>query len=148
MFTSMFTSMFISTAALILLPLTLAAPTPVEHLAPLRRAADIGGQHANGNYIVSIKPDTVDPYNRGQWLNKVLGAHNVTLDDYTTQKLKLRWNKDVFNGFSGRFSPEALDDLRNQPEVAYIEEGLSLCLSVDYPSFSLIHNYRYLHTHT
>jgi hypothetical protein len=110
---------------LTLLPLTLAAPI-VEHLAPLRRAVDVGGRHANGRYIVSIKPDTVDPNARGQWLNKVFSAHNVSLDYETTQKLKLRWDKDVFNGISGPFSTEALTALRKQPEVAYIEEGPSL----------------------
>jgi hypothetical protein len=107
---------FIATLALLLallplLPLTLAAP--VVHLAPLRRALDIGGRHANGNYIVSFK----DPNNRGKWLNKVLAAHNVTLDYNTTQTL---------NGIAGTFSTEALDVLRKQPEVAYIEEGPSL----------------------
>jgi cerevisin len=124
--------MFTSTAAralLALLPLTLtlAAPTPVvEHLAPLRRAVDVGSRHADGNYIVSLKSDTVDPNNRGQWLNKVLDAHNVTLDYHTTQNLKLRWNKAIFDGIAGTFSPEALNVLRKQPEVAYIQEGPSL----------------------
>jgi cerevisin len=128
--------MFASTIVLSLLsllpmlPLTLAAP--VVHLAPLRRAVEVGGQHANGRYIVSIKPDTVNPDARGQWLNKVLGAHNVTLDYETTQNLKLRWNKDVFNGISGPFSSEAINVLRKQPEVAYIAEGPSFSLSVDY----------------
>jgi hypothetical protein len=130
--------MFASTAVLSLLsllsllpvlPLTLAAP--VVHLAPLRRAVDVGRRHANGRYIVSIKEDAVDPDARGQWLNKVLAAQNVTLDSETTQKLKLRWNKDVFNGISGAFSTEAVDVLREQPEVAYIEEGSTLSLSVD-----------------
>jgi hypothetical protein len=110
----MFTS--IATLALLaLLPLTLTAP--ILHLAPLRRALDVGARYANGNYIVSFKADTVDPNNRGQWLNEVLAAHNVTLDYNTTQTL---------NGIAGTFSPEALDVLRKQPEVAYIEEGPSL----------------------
>jgi hypothetical protein len=120
--------MFTTTAALAflsLLPLTLTAPV-TEHLAPLRRAVDVGGQHISGDYIVSIKSDTVDPYNRGQWLNKVLATHNVTLDHHTTQNLELRWNKEVFNGIAGRFSTEALNVLRKQPEVAYVHEGPSL----------------------
>jgi hypothetical protein len=117
--------MLSSTAVLSQLPPTLAAPV-VEHLAPLRRAIDVGGRHADGRYIVSIKPDTVNPDARGEWLNKVLGAHNITLDFETTQKLKLRWNKDVFNGISGAFSTEVINVLRKQPEVEYIEEGPSL----------------------
>jgi hypothetical protein len=122
--------MFTSTAAralLALLPITLAAPAPVvEHLAPLRRAVDVGSRHADGNYIVSLKSDTVDPNSRGQWLNKVLDAHNVTLDYHTTQNLKLRWNKAILDGIAGTFSPEALNVLQKQPEVAYIQEGPSL----------------------
>jgi hypothetical protein len=124
--------MFASTTVLSLLsllPLTLAAP--VVHLAPLRRAADVGERHANSHYIVSIKQDTVNPKARGEWLDKVLGAHNVTLDYETTQELKLRWDKDIFNGISGPFSTEAVDVLRKQPKIEYIEEGPSLSLSVD-----------------
>jgi len=114
--------MFIYTAALALLPFSLAAPL-VAHLAPIRRTADVGGRSANGSYIVSIKSNTVKPKNRGRWLNKVLSTNSVTLDDDTTQSLKLKWSPDVFNGIAGTFSTDALDALRAQPEVAWIEEG-------------------------
>ena len=114
--------MFIFTATLFLLPFSLAAPL-VEHLAPIRRAVDVGGRNTNGGYIVAIKPSTVDPNNRLQWLNKVLNAQGITLDDDATQSLKLRWSEDVFNGLAGTFSTGALDTLRRQPEVAWVEEG-------------------------
>lgn len=120
--------MFICVATLILLPLSLAVPL-VEHLAPIRRAVDVGGRNANGGYIVAIKPDTVDPNNRLQWLNKVLTAQGVTLDAEATQSLKLKWNKDVFNGIAGTLSTEALNALRRQPEVAWIEQGPSNTVS-------------------
>jgi hypothetical protein len=121
--------MFISPAALVLLPflplLSLAAPV-LDHLAPIRRAADVGGKNANGGHIVSFKADTVDPNNRLQWLNNILAAQGITLDNATIQSLKLQWSKDVFNGLAGPLPDEALDVLRKRPEVAYIEEGSSL----------------------
>jgi len=117
--------MFTYTVALALLPLSLAAPL-TAHLAPIRRAVDVGGRSANGGFIVSIKSNTVDPNNRKRWLNKVLSTNSVTLDDDTTQSLKLKWKEDVFNGIAGTFSTDALNVLRSQPEVAWIEEGTLL----------------------
>lgn len=110
-----------------LLPLSLAAPL-LGHRAPLRRAVEAGGRSANGGYIIAIKSNTVDPNNRGRWLNNVLSTNSITLDDATTQSLKLKWNEDVFNGLAGTFSTEAVNALRNQPEVAWIEEGQSVVL--------------------
>jgi len=110
--------MFIYTAALLLLPLSLAAPV-ADHLPPIHHAVDVGGRSVNGGYIVAIKPNTVDPLNQQQWLNRVL-------DSATTQSLKLKWGPDIFNGLSGTLSTEALNNLRQQPEVAWIEQGPSL----------------------
>jgi len=108
------------------LSLSLAAPV-AEHLAPLhRRAVDGGRNNPSGGYIVSIKPNTVDPKNRLQWLTKVLTAQNLTLDEDARQSLKYKWSEDVFNGIAGIFSTDALDVLRRQPEVAWVEEGPSL----------------------
>jgi hypothetical protein len=105
--------------------LSLAAPV-AQHLAPLRRAVDVGGLNPNGGYIVSIKPNTVDPGNRLQWLTRILSAQNLTLDEGATQSLKLQWSQDVFNGIAGTLSTDALNVLRQQPEVAWVEEGRSL----------------------
>ena len=125
--------MLISTPALtfltfsLSLSLSLAAPVP-EHLAPLRRAVDVGGNNPSGGYIVSIKPNTVDPNNRLQWLTRVLTAQNVTLDEQANQSLRLQWSQDVFNGIAGILSTDALNVLRQQPEVAWVEEGPFLAL--------------------
>ena len=97
----------------------------VEHLAPICHTVDVSGCNANGSYIVAIKLNTVDPNNQLQWLDKVLNTQGVTLDNDTTQSLKLRWSKDVFNSITGTFSTDALDTLQQQPEVAWVEEGLS-----------------------
>ena len=110
---------------LALLPLSLATPV-VQHLAPIRRAVDVGGVSANGGHIIAIKADTVEHKNRLQWLNKVLNAEGVTLDYNATQSLKLGWSEKIFNGMAGVSTTEALDVLRKQPEVAWIEEGASL----------------------
>ena len=107
-----------------LLPLSLATPLP-DHLAPIRRAVDVGGRSANGGYIVAIKSNTVDPNNRARWLNNVLAEQGVTLDDATTRSLKLKWSEDIFNGIAGTFSTDALTALQKQPEVAWVQEGLS-----------------------
>jgi len=125
--------MLVSTPALtflslsLSLSLSLAAPV-AEHLAPLRRAVDVGGNNPSGGYIVSIKPNTVDPKNRLQWLTNVLNAQNLTLDEDTRQSLKHEWREDVFNGIASVLSTDALNVLRRQPEVAWVEEGLSLGL--------------------
>jgi len=111
--------------------LSLAAPV-AEHLAPLRRAVDVGGNNPGGAYIVSIKLNTVDPNNRLQWLTKVLNAQNLTLDEDAKQSLKHKWSEDVFNGIADTLSPDALNVLRRQPEVAWVEEGLSLLDSYSY----------------
>ena len=112
-------------ALLALLPLSQAAPI-VDNPAPIRRAVDVGGRSANGGYIVALKSNTVDPNARGRWLNTVLATDGVTLDKATNQSLKLKWNEGVFNGLAGTFSTEALDTLRKQPEVAWIEEGRAI----------------------
>jgi len=119
------------------LSLSLAAPV-AEHLAPLRRAVDVGGNNPNGGYIVSIKPNTVDPNNRLQWLTKVLNAQNLTLDEDAKQSLKHEWSEDVFNGIAGTLSTDALNVLRRQPEVAWVEEGTSL---LDSNSNSFVNEY-------
>ena len=124
-------TMLISTPALTFLSLSLslsfALAAPVaEHLAPLRRAVDVGGKNTSGGYIVSIKTDTVDPNNRLRWLTKVLIAQNITID--ATQSLKLGWSEDIFNGLAGILSTDAINVLRRQPEVAWVEEGPSLGL--------------------
>jgi len=133
--------MLISTSALtffslsLSLSLSLAAPV-AEHLAPLRRAVDVGGNNPSGGYIVSIKPNTVDPNNRLHWLTKVLTARNLTLDEDAKQALKFKWSEDVFNGIAGIFSTDALNVLRQQPEVAWIEEGPFLLGSDSYSFFN------------
>jgi cerevisin len=117
--------MFVFTAALALVPLSFAAPL-TRHLAPIRRAVDVGGDTANDGYIVAIKPNTVNPANRGAWLNKVLSAEGVTLDDATTKSLKLKWDEDIFNGLAGPLSTEAVEILQKQPEVAWIQEDIKM----------------------
>jgi len=118
--------MFIYTAAaLALFPLSFAAPV-TQHTAPIRRAVDVGGRSANGGYIVAIHPDTVNPNNRTGWLNKVLNAKGITLDDATTASLKVKWSQDIFNGVSGTFSPDAINVLSKQPEVAWIQEDIEM----------------------
>ena len=123
--------MLISTPALTFLSLSLslsfALAAPVaEHLAPLHRAVDVGGNNHGSSYIVSIKPNTVDPNNHLQWLTKVLNAQNLTLDKDAKQSLKHKWSEDVFNGIAGTLSTDTLNILRRQPEVAWVEEGPSL----------------------
>jgi hypothetical protein len=117
-------SMFTFVAALALLPLSLAGPVALKPRAPIHRAVDVGGRNANNSsYIVAFKPKTVRPNNRESWLNRVLSAQSVTLDQDTTQSLKLKWEENTFNGIAGTFSDEALTALREQPEVAWIQEG-------------------------
>ena len=76
--------------------------------------------------MIAIKAYTVDPNNRLQWLNKVLSTEGITLDFNATQSLKLGWSEKIFNGLAGIFTTEAINVLRKQPEVAWIEEGPSL----------------------
>jgi len=106
--------------------------------APVKRSITPNAEAvAPDAYIVTIKANTVDPTNRGAWLNKVLSTAGVSLTAEQTSSLKLGWNETVMNGIAGTFSAEALDAICSQPEVAFVEPGkfLSRNLSVTlYPT--------------
>lgn len=116
--------------SLLLLPvLALAAPV---RFAPVKRASDVLNARAVAKdaYIVALKPNTVDPEARGEWLTKVLAEGNVKVSDAQLEQMNLNWSATVFNGIGGTLSTKAVKVLSAQPEVAYIQEGSWLVIVV------------------
>ena len=102
-------------------------PTPDNFLAPIKRAVDIPGAFAPDPqaYVVALKPNTVDPLARGEWLNNVLSTRGHRRRDLASSGLKLNWNETVYNGLAGTFSDAEIRTLRRQDEVKYIQHGAS-----------------------
>lgn len=97
--------------------------------APLRRAEDIPGAEAVSPtaFIVALTPDSsVDPTNRVAWVTSVLSKNGIQTESLDTDSMQMNWNETVFNGFAGNFDDAALEALRSNPQVAYIEPGLYL----------------------
>jgi hypothetical protein len=107
-----------------------AAPTP---LLPIIKSAKVDNDASTPtSYIVALKPDTVDPLNRGAWLDKVFTASDASLSNDEKSTLHLGWN--VFNGIAGVFNTDALNVLRAHENVEYIQESTHLSHSV-FPAF-------------
>ena len=138
-----------------LLSSTLALPTLHQQerrlLAPLRRAESIPRAipSSPNAYIVSLRPGTVDPSARADWLSSVLDTpattSNLTSTANNTVKTNeshhdqhslkqgykrtedngyvLGWDERVFNGLAGTFTDSEVDALRARDEVAYIQQG-------------------------
>ncbi|KIM29136.1 hypothetical protein M408DRAFT_16108 [Serendipita vermifera MAFF 305830] len=118
-----------------LLVFTLAAGAFAAPLSPSRRAPIKRSTAANAKtvgpdaYIVTIKANTVDPTNRGVWLNNVMSAAGVSMTEDQTNSLRLGWNETIMNGIAGNFSAEALDAIASQPEVDFIEPDYQMTIS-------------------
>lgn len=111
-----------------LLPLTLAVPLDV-HRAPVKRSPNPEARAVSPNaYIISIKSGTVDPTNRGRWLNNVLNAANLTMSAEHTNTLKLGWNETLMNGIAGTFNDDVLETLRAQNEVESVEPDYKMSI--------------------
>ncbi|KAG8772960.1 subtilisin-like serine protease [Serendipita sp. 397] len=121
----------ISLTTLLLLPLTFGAPLPAPvYLAPIKRSEAINARAVADNaYIIAIKDNTVDPANRGAWVNKIMTNAGVTLSDDETNSLRLGWNETIMNGIAGTFSAKALNVIRSQSEVAYVEPDYEMRIS-------------------
>jgi hypothetical protein len=107
-----------------------AAPTPASSRAAQQVAnSNTDAQTTSGSqtYILSLKPNTVDPDARGEWLNTVLSINNHTRRDLsstsTGSDLRLTWSEHVFNGIAGSFSEAEVEMLRSLDEVKYIQPG-------------------------
>jgi len=141
-----------------LLSSTLALPTLHQQerrlLAPLRRAESIPRAipSSPNAYIVSLRPGTVDPSARADWLSSVLDTpattSNLTSTANNTVKTNeshhdqhslrhgykrtedngyvLGWDERVFNGLAGTFTDSEVDALRARDEVAYIQQDILL----------------------
>jgi len=120
---------FTLTLALTLLPLSLAAPSIQPRLAAINCSLpdQIPAHSTNGKYIVGIKPDTIaaTPDARIAFITAALADQGIPMDDTTRNSLMLDWKEDIFNGFAGVFSPEAVHalQLRWTKEVDFIHEG-------------------------
>lgn len=107
-------------------PIT-ALPTPrgVESQSSVQVAAVTD----SASYIVALKPNTVDPNARGEWLNTVLANGGHRRRDVATtagSDLRLKWNETIFNGLAGTFSQAEIETLGGLDEVKYVQADLIL----------------------
>jgi len=95
----------------------IAAPTP---LVPIHR---VSRRASNGGYIVKFKHGAVPRANRRKWIDNQL--HKAGLDPLTDKQvgnLKVGWRSDVFDGFSGHLSKEAINAFRATGDVEFVAE--------------------------
>jgi len=95
----------------------IAAPTP---LVPIHR---VSKRASGGGYIVKFKHGAVPHANRRKWIDNQL--HKAGLDpltDIQVGNLKVGWRSDVFDGFSGQLSKEAIDAFRATGDVEFVAE--------------------------
>jgi len=100
-----------------------SAPLPERQakLAPIYRRSTTGSTQ----YIVALHPNSVEPTNRLNWLNNVLGTTAKVSAQSTgdsQDSVVHHWDANVFNGLAGSFDEDSLSVLRAQSEVAWIEE--------------------------
>jgi len=117
---------FIFSLILTLLPLSLAAPSiQVRQLAPIILAAQVGASSTNGKHIVALKPGAVNATQdaRLDFIAVALASQNIPLSGAIRKSLILDWKRDVFDGFAGVFSPEAVRALQQRTQVEFIQEG-------------------------
>jgi len=96
----------------------IAAPAP---LVPIHR---VSKRASNGGYIVKFKSGAVPEANRRTWIDNQL--NKAALDPLTDSQvgtLKVGWRSDVFDGFAGHISEEAINAFMATGDVEYVAEG-------------------------
>lgn len=95
-----------------------AAPAP---LVPIHR---VSKRASDGGYIVKFKNGAVPHANRRKWIDNQL--QKAGLDPLTNQQvgaLKVGWRSDVFDGFCGQLSEQAINAFRATGDVEFVAEG-------------------------
>jgi cerevisin len=105
-----------------------AAPTPAPRSRKSQQVAHVqtSSPTSTQTYIISLKPNTVDPNARGTWLNTVLSKNNHTRRDLAPRAdsdLRLTWNEKIFNGIAGSFNEAEVQTLTSLDEVKYVQPG-------------------------
>jgi len=96
----------------------IAAPAP---LVPIHR---VSKRASSGGYIVKFKQGAVPLANRRKWIdNQLRKAGLDPLTDNQVESLKVGWNSDIFDGFSGQISEEAINAFRATGDVEFVAEG-------------------------
>ena len=98
----------------------IAAPAPTP-LVPIHR---VSKRASNGGYIIKFKDGAVNQANRRKWIDNQL--HKAGLDPLTDNQvgtLKVGWRSDVFDGFYGHLSKEAIDAFMATGDVEFVAEG-------------------------
>jgi len=100
-----------------------AAPT---RLLPIIKRATNDDPSKPTSYIVALKQNTVDPLNRGAWLDNIFAAADASLSEDEKSSLHLGWNETTFNGLAGMFNADALNVLRAHEHVEYVQESVTM----------------------
>lgn len=97
----------------------IAAPSP---LVPIHR---VSKRALNGGYIVKFKDGVVPPANRRTWVDNQLNKAGLDpLTDDQVAALRTGWRSDVFDGFCGQLSEEAVNAFMATGDVDFIAEGM------------------------
>lgn len=118
---------------LLLVPLlTSAVPLTVprsdsntRRRAPIKRSSNPQARAVSSNaYIVMFKnTSSINSGNRGDWLNGIMSTAGVAMAKGESDSLRMKWNESVLNGIAGTFSDSALDVIRSQEDVDFVEPG-------------------------
>ncbi|KAH7155670.1 peptidase S8/S53 domain-containing protein [Dactylonectria estremocensis] len=90
--------------------------------APVERAS---GDVVEGSYIITLKADlnTDDLETHLTWVNDVHKRSIAKRDDSEAKGVEITYDGDYgFKGYAGSFDSEAIEEIKNNPEVALVEQ--------------------------
>jgi cerevisin len=77
------------------------------------KTVETAKQRKEGSYIITLKPNVQKAAHLDKLQGKFRGTESVVSAD---------WDADFLNGFAAKLTPEALKELRADPDVASISE--------------------------
>ncbi|CAJ0542787.1 Ff.00g002530.m01.CDS01 [Fusarium sp. VM40] len=105
-----------------LLPAVLAAPAGVSKVAKLDSVPD--------KYIITLKPDSSDAKVEAH-LSWVEGVHRRSLAKRDTIGVEKTFNISSWSAYSGEFDQATIDEIKNSPEVAFVEPDYTVYLDYE-----------------
>jgi hypothetical protein len=112
--------MFFTTWTFLVCAATSVIAVPTQ-LVPIHRVSE---RALNRGYIVKFKNGTVPYANRRSWIDNQLKKASLTpLTNAQVETLKVGWRSDVFDGFAGQLSEEAINAFTATGDVEFVSEG-------------------------
>jgi len=111
--------MFFTTWSFLVCAATSVIAVPTQ-LVPIHRVSE---RALNRGYIVKFKNGTVPYANRRSWIDNQLKKASLTpLTNAQVETLKVGWRSDVFDGFAGQLSEEAINAFTATGDVEFVSE--------------------------